>query len=935
MDFFGTSHRINRSINVLMLAQSATTPEAIQAIKTLQGYGSLVIPKILDTCVKTRLSAPLLTLLATYVAPETLPLFRQGLCSPVPRVVATVVEVLTKSTDYDPHLLLDGFAEPGIAKSAVKQLLDAHKQSLNPAILLRVLETLSAEDRSLLSSLVLQTASATTVSALIAHLQSDEEDVRLLCTQTLMRFPIEAVRTAFYTLLTDPSSRLRLAALAGLGRLPFPPDFPVIFQRLADEDARVRAETKRFLSQCQVPQLLEELFNILEDAASPIRADAADLLGTVRDVRAMQATAAARPHATATCAALLRLLSAPNTQVRRMALVGLTSVKSTFDITSVSPFLWDADHQSRRLAVAILKDYKVPQTIEALKKAFRNETSVVRLDALAILDVIADTHIVREVLGSFREEEEAIAERAITLLGSRGATLVIQAALEFTADADAYLRRTVATLLTLTNDATVVPYLVDMLAKPEAWVRRCAAEVLGMLGSKGRDAVPALMAMALRDEAEGLIALDTLTNIGDARAIPVCLTHMQHGMSTLQEKALHALAVVTDGKNFDAVLYPLLALRDSVPQARKALFNQTAVTIVRRFPGRLTLDKVWPTIMTETQVIEVDIPENMGVVGPSLVVNVVPQEAVRALEESPAPPTDAPVPQLPAETPTAEVVDPTAGIPGTMLGGRYLVIQRIGEGGFGTVVLVKDTVVNEELILKFLHPRFATDQLMMQRFIHELLYARRITHEHVIRIHDFLQFGHTYAIAMEYFAGHNLANEIEEQRFLTDRQRGFHILVSICRGMQRAHQIGILHRDMKPTNILINDEGIVKIVDFGLAAVMTDDATQLTRVGEMLGTPLYMAPEQANNGKLDARTDIYSLGVIMYEMFTGQPPYGGDRALAILFQHVAGNLTPPRTVNPEIPPAVEAIIVKAMAVDPGQRFQRMEEFESRLLPLLS
>ena len=935
MDFFGTSHRINRSINVLMLAQSATTPEAIQAIKTLQGYGALVVPKMLDACAKTRLSAPLLALLATYVAPETLPLFRKGLCSPIPRVVATVVEVLAKNTGYDPHLLLEFLTEPGIVKAAVKQLLDAHKHSLNPVVLVRMLETLSADDRSLVASLVLQTASATTVPVLLAHLNSEAEDVRLICAQTLLRFPTEAVRTAFYKLLTDPSSRLRLAALAGLGRLPFPLDLPVIFQCLTDEDGRVRSETKRFLAQCQAPEILEQIFNILEQKPSPLYAEAVDLLGTIRDVRAMQDAAATRPHATATCAALLRLLSTLNTHVRRMALVGLTSTKGTFDIAAVSPFLWDTDPQSRRLAVAILKDYRVPQTIEALKKAFRDETSAVRLDALAILDVIADARILREVLSSFREAEEAIAARAITLLGSRGATPVIQAALEFIADEDAYLRHTVATLLTLTEDSSVGPYLVDLLAKPEAWVRRCAAAVLGMLGQKGRDAVPALVEMAERDEAEGLIALDALAKIGDARAIPVCLTHMQHGTSTLQEKALHALAVLTDGKNFDAVLYPLLALRDSIPLARKGLFNQTAVTIVRRFPGRLAMDKVLPMTMTETQLMEVGTPQEIVVVGPPSVVNVGPQEEVRALEESPVPPTDAPVPQLPEEIPAAETLDPSAGIPGTMLGGRYLVIRRIGEGGFGTVVLVKDTVVNEELILKFLHPRFATDQLMMQRFIHELLYARRITHEHVIRIHDFLQLNNTYAIAMEYFAGHNLANEIEEQRFLTDRQRGFHILVSICRGMQRAHQIGILHRDMKPTNILINDEGIVKIVDFGLAAVMTEEATQLTRVGEMLGTPLYMAPEQANNGKLDARTDIYSLGVIMYEMFTGQPPYGGDRALAILFQHVAGNLTPPRTVNPEIPPAVEVIILRAMAVDPDQRFQRMEEFESNLLPLLS
>jgi serine/threonine-protein kinase len=141
-----------------------------------------------------------------------------------------------------------------------------------------------------------------------------------------------------------------------------------------------------------------------------------------------------------------------------------------------------------------------------------------------------------------------------------------------------------------------------------------------------------------------------------------------------------------------------------------------------------------------------------------------------------------------------------------------------------------------------------------------------------------------------------------------------------------------VHRDLKPQNILLSDSGVVKIVDFGVAAVTSDMGTRLTRVGTLLGTPTYMAPEQVRSRAIDARTDIYSLGVIMYEVFTGRPPYVGED-MAVLFQHVEGKPVPPRELNPDLPAALEAIILKAMAVDPEQRFQHVDAVRKSLLEL--
>jgi serine/threonine-protein kinase len=288
---------------------------------------------------------------------------------------------------------------------------------------------------------------------------------------------------------------------------------------------------------------------------------------------------------------------------------------------------------------------------------------------------------------------------------------------------------------------------------------------------------------------------------------------------------------------------------------------------------------------------------------------------------------------LPPATPpvgaSLQEIDPTALEVDTILAHRYRVIRQIGKGAFGIVVLVEDMVVHEDIILKFLNPYLAANESVIKRFIHELRYARKITHENVIRIYDFLTLGKFCAISMEYFPSHTLAVEMKSMG--TARQpRQFEILRDICKGMSVAHQANIVHRDLKPQNILINDHGLVKIVDFGLAAAISHPDSRLTGSGTLMGTPTYMAPEQIRGTEVDPRTDIYSLGVIMYEMFTGKPPYVGADPLSVLYQHIEGKALRPRERNPAIPEAVEAMIRRAMAVQPEQRYQTVDALRAHL-----
>ncbi|PZN28631.1 MAG: serine/threonine protein kinase, partial [Proteobacteria bacterium] len=267
--------------------------------------------------------------------------------------------------------------------------------------------------------------------------------------------------------------------------------------------------------------------------------------------------------------------------------------------------------------------------------------------------------------------------------------------------------------------------------------------------------------------------------------------------------------------------------------------------------------------------------------------------------------------------------------PGEIIEGRYKFIERIGKGAFGTVVLVEDTVVEEQLILKFLNPNVAQDEEMMKRFVHELRYSRKITHKNVIRIYDFLYMRGNYAISMEYFPSHTLSSEIVNEKPLP-LERAVKYGCDIATGMTIAHQAGIVHRDLKPANILINDEGLLKIVDFGVAAAHKEGDTQLTKTGYVIGSPKYMAPEQILGKKVDERADIYSLGVILYEMVTGVPPYSRGDHMSVMYQHVQGKARHPAEVNPALPKPLADLVVKAMAVDKLKRFQSMEELRVAL-----
>jgi serine/threonine-protein kinase len=279
----------------------------------------------------------------------------------------------------------------------------------------------------------------------------------------------------------------------------------------------------------------------------------------------------------------------------------------------------------------------------------------------------------------------------------------------------------------------------------------------------------------------------------------------------------------------------------------------------------------------------------------------------------------------------AKTLDITKLKPNDLIDDRYRFLRQIGKGAFGTVLLVEDQVVDEQLVLKFLNPGVAQDEEMLKRFIHELRYSRKITHHNVIRIYDFLSLGGLYAISMEFFDSHPLSDELKDEKPLAF-ERAMQYGADIATGMSVAHRAGVVHRDLKPANVLINDERLVKVVDFGVAAARASGDTQLTRTGYVIGSPKYMAPEQILGKKVDEKADIYSLGVILYEMLTGFAPYTRGDHMSVMYQHVQGKAKPARELNPDIPAELSALVARCMAVDKNKRFETMEKVREALQP---
>ncbi|HXJ67332.1 MAG TPA: HEAT repeat domain-containing protein [Verrucomicrobiae bacterium] len=751
------------------------------------------------------------------------------------------------------------------------QLTEARTQLLgmgNSAVRALLAATQGAPPSELTLDMLVRLASQDTLPAFVEGLRSPltmvaDTAVRALSAATTYD-PTQLL--ALYA--DDTVSRARLEAILDAQIKHIQPS--TLLRVLPDLGKEARNSAIRIVDKVADQSILGELLELAKHPEWWIRMNAARLLSRLTGADAMHS--------------LARLVRDDNAAVRLEAVNGVMRTKAKEAIPALCTRLRDQDIKVQTAAIEALVALADVSAVPHLLDALKDESEYVRRGAVEVLNEVITPEAIKDLVDALRDADWWVRARSADALGTLGGPKVVDAVLGLVRDPDEFARRYAIEILNTVPDPRAVPVLIDALEDDDWWVRERAVDALGKAGDPA--AVEPLLRMMSRD----------------ARALPLCVRAMGAIGSDSVIEPLCRLAESTDSEARREAIQALQAVgqRDLAEPARQIVIAALEKAGVRFTRG----------------------PKRAGGSGRgTMEVRIHDHPSGKSQAQAPGrasglAPTPAPPP--PTRVGMGEVKNFQKLAPGAELMGRFRVIQRIGGGGFGTVYLVEDLVVNEQLVLKILSPQLSLDPNMIRRFVQELKLTRRISHPNVIRIYDMVDLDGAHAISMEFFSGADLGAVLREHGPLSP-SRALHIAEQTLEGLAAAHAAGILHRDIKPANLLVGEGDVVKIVDFGLASMGHSQHSRLTQSGILVGTPEYISPEQITGGDIDTRCDLYSLGVVLYEAMSGQQPFSGANAVNVLFQHLEATVPPLSSVAAGIPPAVNDVVMKAMSRMVGDR----------------
>jgi eukaryotic-like serine/threonine-protein kinase len=681
------------------------------------------------------------------------------------------------------------------------------------------------------------------------------------------------------------------------------PDMPkqVIIDVIAAQKARFTVRDLLNAAYTQEASERSGIFKIIGDLADETSID--DLIARIEGkdpvARLHIINVLARFNTPKVQQALQRQLKDKSKFIRAATLAALNRMDGPFDMPLLCGMLRDPEIEVQNKAVDVVVRANHPDTVKFLVEVLKDENEYARRAAVEVLNVVGTSKSVKYLLEIIADSDWWVRTRAADALGKIGGPRVVDAVLALIKDENQDIRRAAIEILNQTKDERAVAQLIEATKDSDWWVSERAVDALAEIGST--KALPRFLEMLGGTEAKSLpTVIRAIARLGDQKNIENLLPLLQRPENEVKLEAIAALAKLVDDRRAETVRIRLQAtaaagdgtINQAVARAMQELDNRFSATQVAANQRAVQMQEPAKTLLIDNQ------------------------ELSRVVKENEAQAQSARLDIATLKT-------------GDIIEGRYKFIEKIGKGAFGTVLLMEDTVVEERLILKFLNPNVASDEEMMKRFVHELRYSRKITHKNVIRIYDFLYIQGNYAISMEYFPSHTLGGEIVNEKPV-ELKRAVKFGIDIATGMAVAHQAGIVHRDLKPANVLIDNDSLLKIVDFGVAAAQSQGDTQLTKTGYVIGSPKYMAPEQILGKKVDERADIYSLGVILYELFTGIPPYSRGDHMSVMYQHVQGKAKPPMEVNKELPVELNNLVVRCMSLDKAKRAQTMDELRLAL-----
>lgn len=611
-------------------------------------------------------------------------------------------------------------------------------------------------------------------------------------------------------------------------------------------------------------------------------------------------------------------LKDPNKRVRLQAVKTLSHLKVKEAIPGFAIALKDPDLKVHSAAIDALVELGDVSAVPHLVDVLKDESEYARRGAVEVLNEVATTEAIKDLLSALRDEDWWVRVRAADALGTLGGEKVVDAVLGLMESEDVFLRRYAVEILNSVPNKRAVRPLIRALDDQDWWVRERSIDALGK--TQDERAVEPLVEIMERDPSIAHLCARALGELEDERSVEALCTLADVGGDEARREAFGALMRISN-------------LKMTSPEGRTRI-QET----LQRHGLQKTRSHMRPwSVQSRTSIPDAEAGRSVAMGGMSMGAPAgtgsEPFAGFRTQPEVPSQQTlRSPVPEEGTRIEMKGLPHYSSLPPDTMLLNRFRVIRKIGGGGFGYVYLVEDRSINEELVLKILNPQISMDETMIRRFVHELKYTRKITHKNVIRLYDFLEIEGTHAISMEYFPGISLAKVLRDAGRL-EWKRGVRLAREICEGLLAAHLEGIVHRDIKPPNMLVGDDDTVKVVDFGLASMVQQAGSRLTKSGILIGTPHYMAPETINGGEVDIPSDIYSFGALLFEMLSGKPPFEGETAVSILFQHLKSDTPALKPLAPEIPDALDLLVRQAMSKEPKERPKNMQEMLDRLMAL--